>query len=170
MININEYLLGKNNKKLDVNVQEIKDFFNSMLKKTSSDILNDTIDTFDKKHHEYFITVMDFVNECVENGFEYSDWPGFGKRHYTETTKTIELSVFRNDVLALMFIDMAENKCVECDFKRNIVQIFKVEPDGDLYGYFDDDELESFDSTIVFDSRKNSKDDFYKVLLNNILD
>lgn len=170
MINIQEYLLGKHSKKLDVDIQEIKDFFNSMLKKTSSDILNDTIDTFDKKYHEYFIVLIDFINECVKNGFEYSDWTGFGKRHYTETTKTIELSVFRNDVLALMFINMAKNKCVECAFKINIVQIFKGEPDGDLYGYFDDDELESLSSEIVFDSRKNSKDDFHKILLNNILD
>ena len=168
MINIQEYLLGKKNPKLDVDVQEIKDFFNSMLKKTSSDILNDTIDTFDKKHHEYFITLMNFINECVENGFEYSYWVGFGKRHYTETTKTIELSVFRNDTLVLMFIDMPENKCVECIFTKSTVRIYKFEPDGDLYGYFDYDELEYLDSTIVFDSRKDNKDDFYNILNDNI--
>lgn len=168
MINIQEYLLGKNTKKLDVDIKEIKNFFNSMLAKTSSDILSDTIDTFDKKHHEYFITVMDFINECVENGFEYSKWTGFGKRHYTETTKTIELSVFRNDILVLMFINMPENKSIECTFTRSTVRISKAEPDGDLYGYFDDDELECLDSTIVFDSRKDNKDDFYNILNDNI--
>lgn len=168
MININEYLLGKSvNRRLKTNVdiQEIKDFFNSMLKKTNSDIINDTIDTFDKKYHEYFVIVMDFVNECVENGFEYSDWPGFGNRHYTETTKTIELSVYRNDMLALMFIDMAENICVECTFKRNNVQILKGEPDDDLYGYFDDDELQCLSSSIIFNSRKDSINDFYDTLI-----
>lgn len=168
MINIQEYLLGKKKPKLDVGIQEIKGFFNSMLVKTSSDVLTDTIDTFDKKHHEYFIALMDFINECVENGFEYSKWPGFGKRHYTETTKTIELSVFRNYTLILMFIDMSENKSLECTFTRSTVRISKAEPDGDLYGYFDDDELESLDSTIVFDSRKDNKYDFYKILKDNI--
>lgn len=168
MINIQEYLLGKNTKKLDVNIQEIKDFFNSILRKTRSDILNDTIDTFDKKYHEYFIILIDFINECVENGFEYSKWTGYGKRHYTETTKTIELLVFRNDVLSLMFIDMAENKCVDCAFKRSNVEIFKGEPDGDLYGYFDDDELECLESKTIFDSRKDNKDDFYNILKANI--
>ena len=168
MINIQEYLLGKKKPKVDVDIQEIKDFFNSMLKKSSSDILNDTIDMFDKKHHEYFIIVMDFINECVENGFEYSKWTGFGKRPYTETTKAIELSVFRNAVLTLMFIEMPENKCVECAFTQNAVQIHKCEPDGDLYAYFDYDELETLDSTIVFDSRKDNKYDFYKLLKDNI--
>ena len=168
MINIYEYLLGKNNKKLDVDVQEIKDFFNSILGKTSSDVLNETIDNFDKKHHDFFIELIEFTKECVENGFEYSKWAGFGKRHYTETTKTIELSVFRNDVLSLMFIDMAENKCVNCTFKRSNVQVSVAVPDGDLYGYFDDDELESLDSKTVFDSRKDNKDDFYNILKDNI--
>ena len=168
MINIQEYLLSKNNKKYGVDIQEIKDFFNSMLKKSTSDILNETIDNFDKKYHDFFAELIDFVNECVENGFDYSEWTGHGKRNYTEKTKTIELSVHRNHYLSLMFVNMPENKCVDCTFKINNLQVVKANPDGDLYGYFDDEELECLSLEIVFDSRKDNKDDFYNILKNNI--
>lgn len=168
MINIQEYLLSKKNNRKDIDIKEIKDFFNSMLVKSSSDILNDTIDAFYEKYHCFFDDLIEFINECVNNGFEYSKWPGHGPRRYTEETKTIELSVFRNDILSVMFINILENKCIDCAFRRNNLQVFKAVPDDDLFGYFDDDDLGALESEVVFDSNENSKNDFYKTLVNNI--